>query len=72
LLERTDISRGFGRHVLHGACNSPMAMRPRRVRRPRASASAIDPRDPDVVYPAATGGGLWKTVDVQARDRPHW
>jgi hypothetical protein len=31
----------------------------------------VDPRDPDVVYVAVSGGGIWKTYDFLSAS-PHW
>ncbi|HTJ42355.1 MAG TPA: hypothetical protein VL463_09695 [Kofleriaceae bacterium] len=38
----------------------------------RPNAIVVDPRDPNVVYMAVSGGGLWKTFDFLAEDGPHW
>jgi hypothetical protein len=32
----------------------------------------IDPRDPNVVYVAVSGGGVWKTIDFLASGGPTW
>ena len=31
----------------------------------------VDPRDPNIVYMAVSGGGVWKTFDFQSAN-PHW
>ena len=31
----------------------------------------VDPRDPNIVYMAVSGGGVWKTFDFQSAS-PHW
>jgi hypothetical protein len=39
----------------------------------RPTAIVVDPRNPNVVYVALSGGGLWKTYDfVSASPDPHW
>lgn len=39
----------------------------------RANDVAVDPRDPNVVYLATAGGGLWKTWDfIDAAPNPTW
>lgn len=39
----------------------------------RPTAVVVDPRDPNVVYVALSGGGLWKSYDfVSASPDPHW
>jgi len=40
----------------------------------RVADIAVDPRDPDVVYMAASAGGLWKTYDFFSADdeKPTW
>src|SRR5262249_44823767 len=37
----------------------------------RPNSIIADPRDPNVVYMAVSGGGLWKTWDFMASS-PHW
>src|SRR5262249_26290632 len=38
----------------------------------RPNAILVDPRDPNVVYMAVSGGGLWKTFDFLSADGPTW
>jgi hypothetical protein len=38
----------------------------------RPNTILVDPRDPDVVYMAVSGGGVWKTFDFQAPDGATW
>jgi hypothetical protein len=38
----------------------------------RPNAIVADPRDPNIVYLAESGGGVWKTFDLQAPGGPHW
>ena len=38
----------------------------------RPSAILVDPRDPNVVYLSASGGGVWKTYDFLSSTGPTW
>jgi photosystem II stability/assembly factor-like uncharacterized protein len=38
----------------------------------RPSAILVDPRDPNVVYVAVSGGGLWKSFDFLSATGPSW
>ena len=38
----------------------------------RINSIAVDPRDPGVVYLATSGGGVWKTFDLQAPGGASW
>ncbi|HET7505629.1 MAG TPA: hypothetical protein VFK02_31635 [Kofleriaceae bacterium] len=38
----------------------------------RPSSIVVDPRDPDVVYVAVSGGGVWKTFDFLSPSGPTW
>lgn len=38
----------------------------------RPNGIAVDPRDPNVVYLAVSGGGVWKTFDFLAAAGPTW
>jgi hypothetical protein len=38
----------------------------------RPSSIVVDPRDPNVVYIALIGGGVWKTFDFLSADGPTW
>ena len=38
----------------------------------RPNSIVVDPRDPNVVYLAVSGGGVWKTFDFLAQGGPTW
>lgn len=38
----------------------------------RPNAIVVDPRDPNVVYLATSGGGVWKTYDFLSATSPRW
>jgi photosystem II stability/assembly factor-like uncharacterized protein len=56
----TDAAQEFNDFEIHGVDSG------------RPSSILVDPRDPDVVYLAASGGGVWKTYDLLASTGPTW